>query len=241
MAENAVPNTQELADLARARAAFLSFLNLHFQVLPDVPFVERVRNGELTSILSNLADEPSEDGEIPIGAGLMKDYIEKTRAVDSARLSQDLGVDRTRLYRGVAPGYGPPPPYEMVWSKTGQDFGVLQEVARIYAEAGLAAGPEAQNRLDYIGIELEFVREMAMREAAGWDAGDQAAARRCLKVEKEFVSEHVAGWVPEFIERAMKHVETDFYKGHMLMLRGFLAGQKQELAELEQELAPAQA
>ncbi len=237
MTEESGVNPQELVGLARARAAFLSFLNLHFQVLPDAAFVERVRNGDLTSVLGALANDTSDEGEIAAGASLMRDYIARTRDVEAARLSDELGVDRTRLYRGVSPGYGPPPPYEMVWSKTTQDLGVLSKVAAIYANAGLSVGPEAQNRLDYIGVELEFVRELAAREAVAWESGDREAALKWLKGQQEFVDEHVGRWVPAFIERAMQQVETDFYRGHMQMLRGFLANEKQELAELVSQAA----
>ncbi len=233
--DQVVENPQELAQLARARAAFLSFLNLHFQVLPDVSFVERVRNGDLTSVLEALKSDPSDDVEIATGASLMEDFIDKTRNVDAAKLSDDLGVDRTRLYRGVAPSYGPPPPYEMVWSKNVQDISVLTTIAGIYAEAGLATSPDAHNRVDYIGVELDFVRELASREAAAWESGDADTANKWLKVQSSFMSEHVGAWVPAFIDKAMQQVETDFYKGHMLMLRGFLKSEQQELSELVSE------
>ncbi len=234
--EQAVQNPQELEELARARAAFLSFLNLHFQVLPDVPFVERVRNGDLTSVLEALKSESSDDVEIATGASMMREFIDKTRNVDAAKLSEDLGVDRTRLYRGVAPGYGPPPPYEMVWSKDAQDFTILSIIAGIYADAGLQIAPDAHNRLDYIGMDLDFVRELATREADAWESGDLDAGRKWLKAQSSFVSEHVGAWVPAFIDKAMQQAETDFYKGHMLMLRGFLKTEQQELVTLVSEV-----
>ncbi len=237
MTQDLVGETHEPEELARARAAFLSFLNLHFQVLPDVRFVERVRNGELSSVLEALVNDPSGGEEISTGASLMLNYVEKTRSVDKEKLSEELGVDRTRLYRGVAPGYGPPPPYEMVWSKVAQDFTILAQIAGIYAEAKLATSEEAQNRLDYIGVELDFVRELALREAAAWDSGDRETAHKWLATQHDFVSQHVGQWVPLFIERAMQMVETDFYRGHMMMLRGYLQSEQQELEALVSETA----
>lgn len=229
---------QELAEIARARAAFLYFLNLHFTTLPDVSFVDRLRNGELTSVLESLMSDPSTGAEIASGARLMAAYLENTRREDKARLSEDLGVDRTRLYRGVAKGYGPPPPYEMVWSsKSANDTSVLQIVAKRYYEQGLAQSPEAKERLDYIAIELDFVRELALREAAAWQSGDTEDAVKYLTAQKEFMSQHIGDWVPAFIAKALEYAETDFYKGHLLMLRGFIAGHTEDLQALVAEMS----
>ncbi len=236
MTDDGTLDWAELANLARARAAFYAFLNVHFQVLPDVPFVERLRNGELASVLEALVKETDGDADLATGASLMRDYIDKTRDVDAAKTSEELGVDRTRLYRGVAPGYGPPPPYEVVWSKNGQDWGLLTVIAGIYAKAGLQTSPEAHERPDYIGIELDFVRELALREADAWEAGDQATAKKLLQTQGGFLSEHVGQWVPAFVDRAMQQAETDLYRGHMLMLKGFLAEQQEELAATLQDV-----
>ena len=218
----------EMAEIAKARAAFIAFLNLHFSTLPDVSFVKRVRNGELSSVLEILLKDPSMEGDLAAGASLMASYLEKTRQMDLDKLSDDLGVDRTRLYRGVAKGYGPPPPYELEWSKT-TNYEVLENIVKTYHQMGLSQSPETRERLDYIGIELDFVRELAEREAAAWEGGEIAEAVKLLAAQEDFVREHVGAWVPSFIEKAMDYVETDFYKGHMFMLRGFLAASQEEL------------
>lgn len=235
MNDQAPLNTQELAEIAQARAAFLSFLSLHFNTLPDTAFVAHLRDGELSAVLDALMNDPSIPAEIAAGARLMVDYLEQTRAEDPSKLSETLGVDRTRLYRGVAQGFGPPPPYEMVWSKTGEGFGVLQKVAGVYREAGLETSPDAQERLDYIGIELDFVRELALREADAWQAGSVEVARELLKAQQTFIDEHLGQWVPPFIQKAQEYVETDFYRGHMAMLQGYLAEEAQALRQLVEE------
>ncbi len=228
---------QELAIIAKSRAAFYSLLNVHFTVLPDAEFVGRIRDSDFTSVLDSLVNDESLAKGIAQGAALMRDYVNKTRGDQAAKLSEKLGVDRTRLYRGVAPGYGPPPPYESVWSGSGQGTAVLQAIAAVYREAGLARSPDATERIDYIGVELDFMREMALREAAAWESGARDAADQSLKAQYSFMNEHLQ-WIPAFVDKALEQVETDFYKGHLLLLRHYVIEDQERLQELLEEVAP---
>lgn len=227
---------QELATIAKARAAFYSFLNVHFTSLPDATFVQKIRDAEFTGMLDSLAKDSSVAKEIADGARLMRDFIGQTKSDDVVKLSEKLGVDRTRLYRGVAPNYGPPPPYESVWNGSGQGTAVLQAIAAIYRQAGLARSPDATERIDYIGVELDYMREMATRQAAAWESGTRDAANQTLKAECAFSTEHL-GWVLPFVDKALEQVETNFYKGHLLMLRQYIAEDQERLQALVEEVA----
>jgi TorA maturation chaperone TorD len=230
-------NLQELTGAAQARIAFYSFLNLHFSTLVDAAFVTRLMNGELAAILEEVKQDETEDEDIRAGASLMLDYLEKSRYLDLAKLTEELGVDRTRLYRGAAKGYGPPPPNEMVWNKDTQDFGVLQTIARLYREAGMQPSTEVKERLDYISVELDFLRELAQREMLAWQSGDMQEAADFFEKQRVFMRDHVAAWVPDYIEEAFKHANTDFYRGHLLMLRGFLQSEQQRLDLIAETLS----
>ncbi len=236
MANEAALNPQELASMARARAAFYSFLSVHFTTLPDGTFVERIRSGDVTSMLEALVNDEAAGADIATGASLMRDFLDKTRSDDPPQLAEKLGIDRTRLYRGVSPTYGPPPPYEMVWSKTWQDVRLLETLAGIYRETGLAPSPDSKERPDYIGVELDFMRELALREANAWESAALQTATKLLESQNVFVTEHLGQWVLDFVVKALEWAKTDFYKGHLLMLRGFIADERQELASLAKEL-----
>jgi putative dimethyl sulfoxide reductase chaperone len=238
--QDARSDLQELAGVARARAAFYAFLNLHFTTLPDEKFVRRLRNGEFNNVLETLQNDASGGEDILNGAALMSAYLEKMQAANNAQLVQDLGVDRTRLYRGVAKGYGPPPPYEMVWMREAQDFSILQVVAGAYRQVGLEPSPEVKERLDYISVEMDFIRELALREAAAWERGDATTARSLLATQEAFMRQHLGSWAPDFIEKGLEHAKTDFYRGHLYMLRGFINNDRQDLAELVEGIGAAQ-
>jgi TorA maturation chaperone TorD len=216
---------KELADIARARAAFSSFLTIHFNVLPDEKFIKQMRRKEITSMLELLPKDESVNEEISNGASLMYKFLKDTSADKPVELSEKLGVDRTRLYRGLAPTYGPPPPYEMVWSQKWQDVALLQALAALYRENGLAQSTEIIDRMDYLGVELEFIHALSVRETEAWDTGKTEKARSLLLDQEKFFHEHLESWVPGFVQKALEFVTTDFYRGHLHMLQGFISEQ----------------
>ncbi len=213
---------KEHADLARARAAFSSFLTIHFNVLPDEKFVKQMRRKEILSMLEVLPKDESVNEDISSGASLMYNFLKETYNDKPAQLSEKLGVDRTRLYRGISPVYGPPPPYEMVWSKTWSDLALLQVLAGIYRENGLAPSTEIVDRMDYLGLELEFMHALSMRETEAWEANKPEVANSLIEIQIKFFNEHLKQWVPDFVQKALEFVKTDFYHGHLLMLKGFI-------------------
>lgn len=101
---------------------------------------------------------------------------------------------------------------------------------------GLTPSPDATERLDYIGVELDFMRELALREAAAWESDTPEPAAKLLEAQHAFMTEHLGEWPSAFVEKALEWVKTDFYKSHLLMLRGFIASERQELASLAKEI-----
>jgi TorA maturation chaperone TorD len=218
-------SVQELADIARARAAFSSFLAIHLNVLPDEKFVKQMRNKDVVSMLKVLPQDEAVNEDIASGATLMESYLEATQSDKPAQLAEKLGVDRTRIYRGLSPTYGPPPPYEMVWSQKWRELDLLIELTKIYRENHLAPSSKVIDRLDYMGMELEFIHALAARETTAWDEGKAEAAGALFEAQKAFFAEHMQQWIPDFVEKALESAQTEFYHGHLLMVRGFILEQ----------------
>lgn len=227
-----LPSDNHLADLAKARLAFYTFLNVHFMDLPDEEFVHTLREKEFGSILEELSENNEVYPEIIKGVSLMRAYLSDTLACADAELAVRLGLDRTRLYRGVSPGYGFPPPYESLWMGNNKEPQVLQEMARIYYEGGFVLQADVCERLDYIGIQLSYLEKLLMKEIAAREAGDEGTVRVTLGSEREFIRNHVGTWVPDFISSALDHARTDFYRGHLHMLKGFIEQEKEVLGKV---------
>jgi TorA maturation chaperone TorD len=183
--------------------------------------------------LEKLISDENIHPEISKGAKLMSDFIANSASSDEKQLSETLGVDRTRLYRGVSPTYGPPPPYEAVWSTDpAKQNEFLQRIASMYQQDGLALDPDIHERVDYVGIELAYLEQLARDEAKSLKAKNYKMAGTLLERQKTFLVEHLGNWVPKFVEKALEYVQTDFYRGHLLMLRGFILDQGEILSEV---------
>lgn len=234
MTSNQSPASEgEFLVLARARVSFCHFLNLHFVSLPDKDFVHSLRSDEFFEALEGLKPDQDMHPEIGEGAATMGAYLKATIDLESEELAERLGEDRTQLYRGVAPNYGPPPPYEALWISKGRDvFEVLQEISTLYGEGGFSLREDNHERLDYLGIELDFFEQLIHWEISAWEAGDRDGARQALEHQEIFLREHLATWVPKFVAGAMEHVRTDFYRGHLRMLNGFMTEERKTLPRL---------
>lgn len=220
---------EELLLAANTRAAFCSLLNAHFITLPDSDFVEHIQSADYILALESLTEDKTRQNDFFTGASLMLGYIRSTFSLDVAELAGMLGVERTRLYRGVTPGYSPPPPFEAVWSTNNNVSEVLQNLSGAYRIAGMTIVAEAKERLDYIGVQLDFLRQLALREVNDIQVGDEAGARISLERQATFLSEHLGQWLPLFIDKALEIANNDFYRGHLLMLRGFIAYEREQM------------
>lgn len=238
MAENNTMSvdTHELAQFARERSSFYAFLEMHFTTLPDEDFIRQMRSSDLVDAFSALTTDPEIHPELAEGWKKMLSFLEGTQNTPADELSQTLGVDRTRLYRGVSASFGPPPPYEALWIGEGRGAeNVLGALMTTYREVGLTPGQKLNERADYIGIEIDYLRHMALQEAAAWEGMDIGAALDVVRKERLFI-ESAKEWISSFIDRAMEFAQTDFYRGHMQMLRGFLGDETVRLSGMMDEI-----
>lgn len=218
--------------VTEARASFYVFVNIHFLELPDAQFSSNLREAEFRSVLEVLRQSNEVHREITTGASLMSAFLHETRDLEQGELVKRLGLDRTRLYRGISPEYGPIPPYEALWTGKRRDSLLLQELARTYREGGFILKADIQERPDYIGIQLHYLERLLMKEISAREAKNEVAAQAALNEEKEFLQEHVGTWLSDFVASALEHAQTDFYRGHLHMLRGFIEQERKMLGSL---------
>ena len=124
----------------------------------------------------------------------------------------------------MKPGYGPPPPYESVYSESSQQDGgqVIGDVLKAYREEGVDIDEKARQRPDYIGIELDFMRHLTEKEMERWNKSAHKEAIKYLTTEKDFLAKHIVPWIPKFCDAALKEARTDFYRGVAKLTKGFL-------------------
>jgi TorA maturation chaperone TorD len=206
---------------AHLRAGMYGFLARMFNHRPDMEFVRRLRVLGVDAFTFSTENELSPD--VAQGLQEMGSFIEATSADPVERVEENLGVDWTRLFRGVRPGYGPPPPYEGVYSEGEADqTDVLQSIMRIYHEHSVDLDEKAGNRPDYIGIELDFLRHLSECEAEAWEQEKDENALEYQDAEKHFLINHLGRWVWKFCDLAIEEAKTDFYRGFIRLTKGVM-------------------
>jgi len=220
--EQGFEDRSEAAESARARAGMYSFLANLFNQRPDLDLVKRLRSlgpGGFNIGLSQGGVSP----QVEKGLQEMASFIADTKDQPEKQVEQELAVDWTRLFRGVSPSYGPPPPYEGVYGEgAGNPSEVLQAIMRTYHTYSVDVDEKAANRPDYIGIELDFLRYLSENEAEAWSKGQEENALGYHAAQRGFLSNHLGRWVNKFFDQAIEEAKTGFYRGFIHLARGVL-------------------
>jgi TorA maturation chaperone TorD len=209
-------DAEQRATLASCRSRVYGILAAAYNRPPDRSLADR-----LARLDTSGRDCPAELRE---GIDLIEAFSRACRARPAREVATELAVEGTRLFRGVKPGYGPPPPYECVYAgPEGQpQMQATAAVARSYAEAGVGLPEGLGERPDYIGLELDFMRLLTEKEARAWAEGKPDEAARIAEQERSFLEEHLARWVPRFCGLMGEASRLDYYRGIARMTGRFV-------------------
>jgi len=228
---------EEMANLAQARSRVYGFLGAVFNRLPDDQFAASLSSPEVATFLSSLGEGEDQSEDMQEGLRLMKAFIGASKGKPVEELKTELAVERTRLLRGIKPGYGPPPPYESVYAATALEAQgqTTFNVKNIYAAAGAALPDDIHDQPDFIGFELDFMRHLTEKEAQAWAGGNAEEVMKLTEKERAFLEEHILCWVPRFCDLMFEQAQLDFYRGIARLTKGFVQGELQTAAELINE------
>ena len=142
-----------------------------------------------------------------------------------------LAVEHTRYLRGIGRAYGPPPPYESLYRspEAGEDNSYLLQLTEFYQQAQAAIRTENAERVDYLGIELDFMRLLCEEESRCLEQGDDhGSCSYFIHLQQHFLHEHLLAWAPRFCESFIAQTTNGFYHGVALLLLGFLEAEAAE-------------
>ncbi len=226
-------SAQEWASMAISRSRMYGFLAAVYNRRPDDQFVQGLSSPELVDLLATLGRIEDVPEDTRDGAHLIEQYIQAATNKSVEELRTELAVDRTRLLRGIQPGYGPPPPYESVYVGIEPQPQMQTSVAvtRAYAEAQVILPEEVRDQPDFIGFELDFMRHLCLKESEAWRGDDPDQALKYLEKELGFLNEHITRWIPRFCDVMGKKARLDFYRGIARLTKGFVLDDAQKAAE----------
>ncbi len=124
---------------------------------------------------------------------------------------EDLQIEYTRLFINNAEGV-PCPPYESAYLDGQLLTTATAAVANFYAGWGIK---HAQETADFLPIELQFLAYLLEL------AAQSEAPESVEQAYRQFESEHLLRWLPQFAADLEKHARLDCYRELGRRLNGF--------------------
>lgn len=208
---------KNIANMSAKRAQIYQTLITVFMWLPDEKFREYIYSPEFGQFL-----EQHKKLQYPViskGVDLIANFLQENKNANTGGFLERLAVDRTRLVR-VPHSDKFKAPYESQYHKEMKTSSSLKRLTNAYRKAGFVPA-DAKESLDFFCVELDFMRVSSNRIASA-----PTEAKALIKLQKDFFNEHPGKWVGVYADNAASHAETDFYKGWLLILQGFLEIEK---------------
>ena len=113
------------------------------------------------------------------------------------------------------------PPYGSIYLEEGKLMGNSTfSVRKFYEQEGLDI--VLKDAPDHIGMELEFMYFLALKEAQAREISDSNEIARLHDKQASFLEIHLGDWISPFVENIEKFSQTEFYKILGLATRSFV-------------------
>jgi TorA maturation chaperone TorD len=233
---------EAIVPLLQVRIFAYDFLRNAFLQEPSVPYLDRLWQEGM------FAEFPFTEESDLIRNGVRKitGYFEKTEPIKTERL-EELQRDFSRLF--IGPQTLLAPPWESVY--VGKERLLFQEqtlqVRQAYLQYGLLPEKFKQEADDHIGLELDFMYQLANLALQKLDSqhnqrnqpdleeqegGELTIYLKVLTDSLNFLENHLLKWVGDLTRDMKTGATTDFYKGMADILLGYIQLDQSALREL---------
>lgn len=176
---------------------------------------------ELINRLTKIDPPDETDDEINYGLKLMIDTAKK----NLNRLNEwleELAIEYARLF--IGPQNLPAVPYASFYLSESRSLMTDEtiDVRKRYLQVGMAVKELYSIPDDHIGIELEFIYYLTQKIIELFEHGQREEASRLFEMRSDFLSDHMALWLPLFVNKVLENTQEDFYKGAAFILRGIV-------------------
>ncbi len=139
-------------------------------------------------------------------------FAAKDNAISDDEKVLDLKREWTKLFRGVSPTYGPPPPYAAQFLRE-VPTKVMTEIVQLYMDGGYNGHEKIQNRVDYLGVLLQYLSFINLLRINAAKKKDKLEYSRLSLCYDECTNHYLKPWVKDFCDKAEKYAKTPFYQG----------------------------
>jgi len=209
---------EELTEILIGEMLIFGLLGRVIYSQPDRKFLQSLIDEDVFSE----APFGSDHADIVNGLGLLSNWCAANRSGITPETIVDLQAEYTRIFVGTERVLAPF--WESVYFSEGRM--VFQEqtmqVRKWYRSYGLE--PEKLNAEpdDHIGLEMGFVSHLARLGLQALDEEDDVKLEELLAAQRQFMSEHLLRWGPEWCSLVEKNAKTDFYRGLARLTLGAL-------------------
>lgn len=163
----------------------------------------------------------SGESDIDEGMNLLIEAVRKNKdRLDE--YSEELALEFAKLF--VGPKNPPAIPYASFYLSESHSLMTDEtiDIRKRYLEAGMAVQELYSIPDDHVGIELEFIYYLTQKIIEYFEQGKREEASRLFEIRSDFLSEHMASWLPFFADKVIEVTAEDFYKGAAFILRGII-------------------
>lgn len=167
------------------------------------------------------------------GNRLVAAYLKKDDAAGQDAYDR-LHWDYTRMF--VGPYKLPAPPWESAYLNE-QRLLFQKETLQVryaYLKYGFRPRHFRQEADDHLGLELDFMFQLAKMALEKLKAGDLFGLSELVNDSRAFLEAHLLKWVPDLTRDVVENADTDFYKGMAKILHGYLELDLKALSELSE-------
>jgi len=210
--ESRVDHPEKMARTAMEASGLYGFLAAIFRKEISPELLDQIRDSEFRTALQDLSPD------------LGWEFLDGSRE----QILGELAVEYTSLFLG--PG-GHISPHESVYSDNDSTLWGEETVAvKSYIEAtGLEYKDSYTGLPDHISVELEYMGEIARHEVEAWESGDREKVENSLAFADEFMSKHIATWVPKFCTKVADSASLPFYRELAKLTGEFVESERQDI------------
>ena len=205
----------QAADMARLRQGLYRFFG--GALAPP----EQVRLDELRA-----AVELIESMDLA-GFAFYREWRPFAAVLESDATVADLAPEYVRLFASGTKGVLCPP-IESFYRGNGRREAIAEVVTAIqedYRALGLATTADSEAP-DHATTQLEIMSTLCARESAAWEMQLLQEAESVLEAEAQFISRHLAVWIPHLRVRVHSAGPKDFYASYIDALHAFVIHDK---------------
>jgi len=221
-------DTVNLASLLQGRINVYDLLSRLYMVEVDQPVLDTLRRANFRVDIGN--------PDLDEGYSLFRKFQQGI----GERTLLELAIDYVKTFIGSGQsGDSAAYPYESVY--TSEDHLIMQEarddVLALYRSEGMDKADGWTDPEDHVCLELAFMAHLNRRSLELFEAGKRDEAVAYLVKQRDFLDRHLLVWVPNFCKNMLRFAQDDLYRGLAKVTLGFLAIEKDVIADLLADLA----